>query len=413
MVNDTHGDCRQAKRRHTGVLARRKDVQELISKSKLPPNNEIVNEDNTIATEHPQESEIVNADCSNFKSTSCQTIALEYFGKNKTTQTKKSMLSTTATKGTQTLLTVNSLSKLLVFPETNSTGSQTDSSENIIEEHIVDSSKTNECGTSENVVKQYVDSSKTRESCKADANVEISGPPPEELCESDCNESCDGSYCTEFDHLASEESQSDQEASTEEISKQNKDRVLLSREKSIENQLKFIICEESIAHIFGICQKCGSSCSVSIGNRIGSYCMIYISCSSNQNHDISWSTGPLINRLPAMNLLITSTILSTGMESNKTLRFMESLNILCIKRREMSNLQSTYAIPAIFNMWRLEQQSLINGIKDKPVIIASDMRVDSPGHSGLLGSGSTLDVEQNVILDTQVIKVIGGFRYNV
>ncbi|XP_028415472.1 uncharacterized protein LOC114538491 [Dendronephthya gigantea] len=32
------------------------------------------------------------------------------------------------------------------------------------------------------------------------------------------------------------------------------------------------------------------------------------------------------------------------------------------------------------------------------------MRVDSPGHTGLLGSGSTMDVDRNVILDTQVIK---------
>lgn len=73
----------------------------------------------------------------------------------------------------------------------------------------------------------------------------------------------------------------------------------------------------------------------------------------------------------------------------------------------MSKLQSTYTIPAIFNKWKLEQQSLINEIKGKPVIIASDMRVDSPGHSGLLGSGSSLYVEENVILDTQVVKVIG------
>ena len=34
------------------------------------------------------------------------------------------------------------------------------------------------------------------------------------------------------------------------------------------------------------------------------------------------------------------------------------------------------------------------------------MRVDSPGHSGLPGSGSTLDMGRNIILDTQIIKVM-------
>ena len=57
-------------------------------------------------------------------------------------------------------------------------------------------------------------------------------------------------------------------------------------------------------------------------------------------------------------------------------------------------------------MWKSEQQSLINGIMDKPVVIASGMHVDSRGHSGLLSTGSTLAIEQNVILDTQVVKVI-------
>ena len=43
--------------------------------------------------------------------------------------------------------------------------------------------------------------------------------------------------------------------------------------------------------------------------------------------------------------------------------------------------------------------------KEEPVVIASDMRVDSPGHSGLFGSGSTLNMTSNLILDTQIIKV--------
>lgn len=93
------------------------------------------------------------------------------------------------------------------------------------------------------------------------------------------------------------------------------------------------------------------------------------------------------------------------MEYSKVIRFMESLNILCIKQREFSNLQSAYVIPAVFNVWKKEQLVLLDYIKDKSICIASDMRVDSPGHTGLFGSGSTVDVDRNVILDTQVIKV--------
>ena len=52
------------------------------------------------------------------------------------------------------------------------------------------------------------------------------------------------------------------------------------------------------------------------------------------------------------------------------------------------------------------QQSVrLKEIEGKPIVVASDMGVDSPGHTGLFGSGSTLDMEQNIILDTQIIKV--------
>ena len=104
--------------------------------------------------------------------------------------------------------------------------------------------------------------------------------------------------------------------------------------------------------------------------------------------------------------MIASSLLCTGMECAKALRLFESLKIKCFKRREFSNLQIAYVIPAVFNVWKREQRSLLHEVKKTPLCIASDMRVDSPGHSGLFGSGSSLDVDRNKILDTQIIKVI-------
>ena len=48
---------------------------------------------------------------------------------------------------------------------------------------------------------------------------------------------------------------------------------------------------------------------------------------------------------------------------------------------------------------------MVQEIKGTSRCIALDMRVDNPGHTGLFGSGSSLDVEKNVVLDTQIIKV--------
>ena len=83
--------------------------------------------------------------------------------------------------------------------------------------------------------------------------------------------------------------------------------IISTSEKSVKDQIKFIICEESIARTFGLCLKCGSRCSVLVTSIIGSYCKILVSCSASAGHNISWSTGPLINRLPAFNLLMAAT----------------------------------------------------------------------------------------------------------
>ena len=109
--------------------------------------------------------------------------------------------------------------------------------------------------------------------------------------------------------------------------------------------------------------------------------------------------------MPVFHLLFAAGILATGMESAKALRLFSSLKVPNVKRRQLSNILQNYVIPAVYNVWRKEQSARLKEIEGKPIVVASDMRVDSPGHTGLFGSGSTLDMERNIILDTQIIKV--------
>lgn len=323
-----------------------------------------------------------------------QTLPMEYFvrrPRNQGTQTINSK--TMVTKGTQTYTTSDMLSKYFSKPKLVSTCSQTDPVNMAIDEDEACNSGSGNETDDVSITKAALDVN----SCASDLDLNQS------VSESDDKESCDMESCSEYSVTSGEESEVDECLDKDE--EVDDEPIILTSEKSIQDQLKFIICEESIATTFSKCLKCGSPSSVSVTSRIGSYCTILISCSSSAAHNISWSTGPLINRLPAVSLLMAASILSTGMESNKTIRFMESLNILCFKRRELSNIQSAYIIPATINTWKMKQNQLLEGLKGKSVEIASDMRVDSPGHCGLLGAGSTLDGERNVILDTQIIKV--------
>lgn len=179
----------------------------------------------------------------------------------------------------------------------------------------------------------------------------------------------------------------------------------LQKGKLPQDQIKFTVFEEAVLHVFGKCGQCGSKCVVTMENKIGYFCKICSSCTVESNHYFEWATGPMMTRMPSFHLLLASGILAIGMETSKVVRLFNALKIPNVQRRELSNIIKNYVIPAIYDVWRKEQSPKLKDVENKKNVIASDMRVDSPGHSGLFGSGSTLDMERNIILDTQIIKV--------
>ncbi|XP_028418447.1 uncharacterized protein LOC114543796 [Dendronephthya gigantea] len=390
LDSDTNKEEASAKKkRSTGILSRRKEVDELIAHAESFAGKADEGEsegtilESSVSASASETCQPEARELKKHSSVSVQTIRLEYVGKNAGTQTSRKLEGTKltcVTKGTQTFVSNEFFTRLESLKKA-STSSQTDpiecdSSNAIVSEEI---RKVEDDGHSLNDKKLAVTVDLDKN------NIENSDHVKDDHDENDAgDDSCD----EEFLPTSGEESESDEEHIED---TKTCDSVILTSDKPIQDQLKLIICEESIATMFSVCFKCGSRCTVSVGNTIGSYCTIYISCCSSANHEITWSTGPLLNRLPAMNLLMASTILSTGMECNKTLRFMESLKILCFKRREFSNVQGAYVIPAVVSVWRTEQRKLLSEIDGKSIEIASDMRVDSPGHSGLLGAGSSLD----------------------
>ena len=274
------------------------------------------------------------------KSMQVQTLPVEYFGRSRGTQTKEES-KTNVSKGTQTCITGDLLSSYFSKPKMASIRLQTDPV------NLVMDKDKNADGDDENRKEEETVSTNTRTAFEVDKRANYSDQ--EQSDESDGEESCDVESWSDDCSMATEED-SEMEECTAKDKKLDNEPIILTSEKSVKDQLKFIICEESLVRTFGLCLKCGSRCSVLVTSIIGSYCKILISCSSSTGHNISWSTGPLTNRLPSFNLLIAASILSTGMELNKTIRFMESLNILFIERRELSNIQTAYVIPAVVSV---------------------------------------------------------------
>lgn len=206
-----------------------------------------------------------------------------------------------------------------------------------------------------------------------------------------------------FEYSPTEATTTESEDTCEEVD--SKTRIVLRQGKPPQEQIKFVVFEDAVLEAFGTCSLCGSKCTVTMESQRGSSCKISSSCTRETYHHFEWMTGPTVNGMPVFHLLLASGVLATGMESSKVLRLFAALKIPNVRQRELSNIFKYYVIPTVYNVWQKEQSSRLNEIEGSSVIVASDMRVDSPGHSGLFGSGSTLDMERNIILDTQVIKV--------
>jgi hypothetical protein len=233
--------------------------------------------------------------------------------------------------------------------------------------------------------------------------TETSGIQQSEFEVDEVSSASEESVEQEFEYSPTEATTTESEDTSEEVD--SKTRVLLQQGKPPQEQIKFVVFEDAVLEAFGTCSLCGSKCTVTVESQRGSSCKITSCCTRESNHHLEWMTGPTVNGMPVFHLLLASGVLATGMECSKVLRLFAALKIPNVKRRELSNIFKYYAIPTVYNVWQKEQLSRLNEIDGKSVVVASDMRVDSPGHSGLFGSGSTMDMDRNIILDTQVIKV--------
>ena len=182
---------------------------------------------------------------------------------------------------------------------------------------------------------------------------------------------------------------------TEKSSKEDPDfdkRTVLVEGKPLQDKIKFVIFEEAILAVFSVnAYSVVQNASLLLKINFAHVSKFAARVEQTMN---TISSGLLVRACQKMghSILLGSAILGTGMIPN-------------LKQCELSNILKYYTILAVHNVWNAEQSARLQEAKEEPIVIASDMRFNSPGHSGLFRLGSTLDMARNVILDTQVIKV--------
>lgn len=84
------------------------------------------------------------------------------------------------------------------------------------------------------------------------------------------------------------------------------------------------------------------------------------------------------------------------------------MGVATITQRTFSSHQSSILFPSVARVWDKHQRDYDRMAEERrePLVLAGDGRADSPGHCAKYGSYSTIDLEQGIVVDIQLVQVI-------
>ena len=167
-------------------------------------------------------------------------------------------------------------------------------------------------------------------------------------------------FHTSFLHRSSDESQSNEEP---------------SREKT------YLVFKTCLCTLFHICRHCKRPTNT-IFSTIGSMLQVKVTCCVCELK-WTWTSQPYVRGIPQGNILMSASTLFSGSLVSKALRAFQIMNCSSISKRTLFSTQKKYLHPAISNVWKEQQTSLLTVLKveQKPLKLKGDGRCDSPGFS--------------------------------
>ena len=120
----------------------------------------------------------------------------------------------------------------------------------------------------------------------------------------------------------------------------------------------------------------------------------------------AWKSQPeLLGKFPACNLLLSFAVLCAGASIRKVLLVFKHMGVLVYHEPTYYYHQRHLLIPSIVSFWRKYQRKLLDGLKDKEVVLAGDGRHDSMGHSAKFGTYTILCCTIGLIIHIVLVQV--------
>ena len=113
----------------------------------------------------------------------------------------------------------------------------------------------------------------------------------------------------------------------------------------------------------------------------------------------------MIEGMAAGNLLLSSSILLSGLTYTKVQSLADILKLKFFSERTFYSIQDKYLFPVINEFWHQEQNSVFSELGNKDLWLSGDGRCDSPGHNAKYGTYTMIDQHTDKIVDFHVVQV--------
>ena len=169
-----------------------------------------------------------------------------------------------------------------------------------------------------------------------------------------------------------------------------------------QDDIKFIVFKQELFKLFKRCPECCAPVIKKHHSTQGTQLFVTLICIND--HTFSWQSQPMLERMAAGNLLLSSSILLTGSTYTRVALLANILNLKFFSENTFYTIQNKYLFPVINEFWLREQNSVFSGLAGQDLWLSGDGRCDSPGHNAKYGTYTMIDQQTAKIVDFQIVQ---------
>ncbi|XP_052429872.1 uncharacterized protein LOC127971108 [Carassius gibelio] len=180
-------------------------------------------------------------------------------------------------------------------------------------------------------------------------------------------------------------------------------------EQNAYNVSKYIVFESCLRELFETCPLCKTKCDVQC-RRMGSYVSFTQRCPKCSYHR-KWESQPVIGSTPVGNLLVSAATYFCGASFIQFEKICKAMHLQIIQYETFRRHVRNYLEPAVIHKWKIDQKNLFRKLQEAgKIVVAGEMRADTPGRSAKYGIYSLMHPDSNTILDMQLVQSneVGG-----